>query len=158
MEVWRCFLGFLMPFLWALCDWLWAVWFFDLAISETPMKWAKKVSKIWKKKSYWEIYKPIGGYESLRERLEIEEKYRQTNEPGTIRRQRERTVRSSARVSESELSDEKVRVFMWMAFEKNESPSVGLMTEMPFQILFGVWVSLGLRLESAQELFSGSQV
>ena len=32
MEVWRWRLGFLMPFLCALYDWLCAVWFFDLAI------------------------------------------------------------------------------------------------------------------------------
>lgn len=33
VEVWRCLWGFLMPFLWALRDWLWAVWFLDLAMS-----------------------------------------------------------------------------------------------------------------------------
>lgn len=33
VEVWRWRLGFLMPFLCALYDWLCAVWFFDLAIS-----------------------------------------------------------------------------------------------------------------------------
>lgn len=32
LEVYLCFLTFLIPFLWFLYDWLWAVWFLDFAI------------------------------------------------------------------------------------------------------------------------------
>lgn len=49
VEVWRCLLGFLIPFLWALYDWLCAVWFFDFAISNLITQPKKKRRKITEK-------------------------------------------------------------------------------------------------------------